>query len=150
MFADLKKLFVLFNRYNVDYLIIGGYAVNLYGYSRMTEDVDILFKPGKINGNKLVKVLVEFGVDLTELSNHDFEHSTHLRLGEYPNSIDLINDTVGLDLSVVFDNGKSFQIDEIQIKVIDLDDLIANKLALNTYKDLADVEELKKLRIDKS
>jgi len=146
MFADLKKFIVLLNKYDVEYLIIGGYAVNIYGYARMTEDVDILFKPGKVNGNKLLKVLKEFGVDLSELSNHDFKHSTHLRLGEYPNSIDLINDTVGLDFSVVFANGKSFQIDGIQVKVIALDDLIANKRALNTYKDLADVEELKKLR----
>ena len=146
MFADLKKFIVLLNKYDVEYLIIGGYAVNIYGYARMTDDVDILFKSGKVNGNKLLKVLIEFGVDLLDLSSHDFENSTHLRLGEYPNSIDLINDTVGLDFSVVFDNGKIFQIDGIQVKVINLDDLIANKQALNTYKDLADVEELKKLR----
>jgi predicted nucleotidyltransferase len=149
MFADLKKLIVLFNEYHVEYLMVGGYAVNLYGYSRMTEDVDILFKPGRINGNKVVKALKEFGVDLSEISNHDFDNSTHLRLGEYPNSIDLINDTVGIDLSVIFNKGKSFLIDGIQVKVIGLDDLIANKEALNTYKDLADVEALKKLRKDK-
>lgn len=33
----------------VDFLIIGGYAVNYYGYSRMTEDLDLWLKPD--NGN---------------------------------------------------------------------------------------------------
>jgi hypothetical protein len=148
MQSDLKKLIILLNKYLVNYLIIGGYAVNLYGYSRMTEDVDILFKPDRRNGEKIIKALKEFGVDPDSIANHNFEESTHLRLGEYPNSIDLINDTVGLDLSTVFENCKIFKIGDIHAKVIDLDDLIANKLALNTYKDLADAEVLKKLKKD--
>lgn len=146
MQSDLKKFIILLNKYQVNYLIIGGYAVNLYGYSRMTEDVDILFKPDKRNGEKIIKVLKEFGVEDDSIANHNFEGSTHLRLGEYPNSIDLINDTVGLDFSTVFENCRIFKIDDIQAKVIGLDDLIANKMALNTYKDLADAEVLKKFK----
>ena len=146
MQSDLIKLISLFNSYQVNYLIIGGYAVNLYGYSRMTEDVDILFEPERRNGEKIIKALYEFGIDSEVLQNHNFEQSTHLRLGEFPNSIDLINDTAGLDFNIVFENGIDFDIGGIQAKVISLDDLIANKIALNTYKDLADAEVLKKLK----
>ncbi|MBR9997337.1 MAG: hypothetical protein KFF73_00130 [Cyclobacteriaceae bacterium] len=146
MQSDLKKLISLFNKYQVEYLIIGGYAVNLYGYSRMTEDAAILFKPDRRNGEKIIKALKEFGVEADAIADHNFEGSTHLRLGEYPNSIVLINDIVGLDFNTVFKNCKIFKIGAIQAKVIDLDDLIANKLALNTYKDLADAEVLKKLK----
>jgi hypothetical protein len=145
MFPDFYKLIILLNKHKIDYVVIGGYAVNLYGYLRMTEDIDILFRKNKQNGEKLLQVLKEYGLDIEELSGQDFSESLHLRLGEVPNSIDLINDTVGLDLDEVFKNFKEFKVNEIKLKVINLEDLIGNKRALNTYKDLADVEELIKI-----
>lgn len=39
---DFKELFELLNANNVRYLLIGGYAVGIYGYSRTTNDIDIL------------------------------------------------------------------------------------------------------------
>ena len=80
----------------------------------------------------------------------DFTNSIHLRLGEYPNSIDLINQTIGIDLKNVFKRGIIINLDDLPCKIIHLDDLIANKKALNTFKDLADAEELVKIRDKKT
>ncbi len=41
------------NKNKVDYLLIGVYAVVLYGYNRFTADMDILFKPAQKNGENL-------------------------------------------------------------------------------------------------
>ena len=36
-----KDFITLLNKYEVEYLVIGGYAVALYGYVRATGDIDI-------------------------------------------------------------------------------------------------------------
>lgn len=52
---------------------------------------------------------------------------------------------MGLDQDKVFKNYNEFSVNKVMLKVINIKDLISNKLTLNTYKDLADVEELKKI-----
>ncbi|MCK4796331.1 MAG: hypothetical protein KAT05_03060 [Spirochaetes bacterium] len=39
---DFKEFIQLLNKNKVRYLIVGGYAVALYGYPRYTKDLDIL------------------------------------------------------------------------------------------------------------
>ena len=39
--ADFKEFLQLLNAHNVEYLLIGGYAVGYYGYPRATVDMDI-------------------------------------------------------------------------------------------------------------
>ncbi|MEK8024305.1 MAG: hypothetical protein AAB229_10920, partial [Candidatus Hydrogenedentota bacterium] len=46
---------------NVDYLIIGGVAVNLQGYSRLTKDLDLMLKMKSENLLKAVEILLEAG-----------------------------------------------------------------------------------------
>ncbi len=146
MLSDFLHFCKLLNEYGVDYLVTGGYAVNLYGYTRMTEDVDIFFKPDKNNGKKLLKALEDYGVETGNLKNHDFAQPTHLRLGEYPKSIDIFNHTIGIDIEEVFDRKVVHMVEEVPLDVLHIDDLIQNKKALNTYKDLADAEELIKIK----
>ncbi len=38
---DFKEFIISLNDHNVCYLVIGGYAVALYGYPRYTKDIDI-------------------------------------------------------------------------------------------------------------
>lgn len=38
---DFKELFRLLNANNVRYLMIGGYAVGVYGYPRTTNDAEV-------------------------------------------------------------------------------------------------------------
>lgn len=141
-----KELFESLNEYGVIYVIIGGYAVNYYGYSRMTEDLDLLFQPTTQNGKRLLSALQEIGFDITQYSYHDFSKQTHFRLGDPPNTVDVINNTKGLDLKTVFKNSIKITINNIPVPLISLDDLISNKKALNTFKDLADAEMLLKIK----
>ena len=39
---DMKDLIVIMERHQVEYALVGGFAVNFYGYIRTTQDVDIL------------------------------------------------------------------------------------------------------------
>lgn len=143
---EYEKFLSLLNKYEVKYLLIGGFAVNLYGYKRMTEDLDVLIEATKENGKKLLKCLEDFGYDVDSFANTDYTKSIHFRLGENPNTIDVINETVGINYSEAFKRAKMFKVDSIEVPVIHLNDLIENKKALNTFKDLADAEVLMKIK----
>ena len=112
----------------------------------MTEDLDILYQPSPENGKKLLDSLSILGYDINSFLNHDFTKPTHFRLGEVPNTIDLINDITGVDLNTVFSRGINLKVQDLKVPVISIEDLITNKKALNTYKDLADAEMLIKIK----
>ncbi|MDD5090203.1 MAG: hypothetical protein PHQ23_04730 [Candidatus Wallbacteria bacterium] len=52
----------LLNLHEVEYLIVGGYAVGMYGYPRATGDLDIWIAVNASNAGKALKVLHEFGM----------------------------------------------------------------------------------------
>ena len=41
----LENFIHTFNQYEVDYLAVGGIAVNHHGYSRASNDIDFWYKP---------------------------------------------------------------------------------------------------------
>ena len=65
---DFKDFLQLLNSHQVEYLLIGDYAVGYHGYPRATGDMDIWIAIHPQNAEKVVTVLREFGFDLPELS----------------------------------------------------------------------------------
>ena len=51
------KLLRRFQEEGVGYVLVGGQAVRLNGFVRATEDVDVLLKPGRNNGEKIIRAL---------------------------------------------------------------------------------------------
>ena len=58
---DLINFWKSLNQYEVQYIMIGGFAVNLHGFSRATADLDIWLKDEINNRKKLGKALEQFG-----------------------------------------------------------------------------------------
>ena len=58
---DMKDLVALFEKYEVQYALIGGYAVIYYGVIRTTQDIDFLIKPEPHNAQQMMLALREFG-----------------------------------------------------------------------------------------
>ena len=62
--------------------LLGGFAVNHYGYARMTQDIDFLLYPSKENAKKMVIVLEKFGFGIAGISAELFENvGTAIHLG---------------------------------------------------------------------
>ncbi len=61
---DFKAFLRLLNAHQVEYLLVGGYAIGYHGYPRATADLDL----SPENAEKLVRVLREFGFDVPTLS----------------------------------------------------------------------------------
>jgi len=50
---DFLEYIELLNKHNVEYVLVGGIAVNIYGYRRSTGDMDLFVNPTKENHLKL-------------------------------------------------------------------------------------------------
>ena len=75
LLPEYKQLLTLLLKHNVNFMLIGGYAVIYYGYERTTTDLDIWLEPDNSNRDKLLRALTEFGIDdksTNTLSKEDF------------------------------------------------------------------------------
>lgn len=140
---DFSEFLKLLNSKQVEYLIIGGWAVGFYGYPRATGDLDIWVSRKKENALKLVEALKEFGFDLPDLSTEIFTSENQItRLGLPPMRIEILTTISGVSFDECFSNRKTVSMSEVTAHIIDLVDLKKNKLAAKRYKDLDDFENL--------
>ena len=140
---DFKEFLKLLNSHQVDYLLVGGYAVSIHGYPRYTGNIDFWVAVSEGNANKLVSVLKEFGFNVPNLSTELFMDTSRMtRLGREPVKIEILNSVSGLDFAPSKERAITIDIDGITIPVICLADLRQNKLASGRAKDLADLENL--------
>ncbi len=130
----------------VRYLLVGGYAVGNYGYSRSTNDIDIFVAADIENATKLVRCLTDYGFDGGNLSPELFTRKDSLIImGVEPLAVDILNYLSGLNFDDAYANRKIVADEGLEISLIGLDDLITNKIASGRHKDLADVEYLKRV-----
>ncbi|MEK6231048.1 MAG: nucleotidyl transferase AbiEii/AbiGii toxin family protein, partial [Luteolibacter sp.] len=73
MEPTFEKLLARLADHSVEFLLVGGVAVTLHGYARLTEDVDILIQNSSENINRLLGSLANYGEGFAkELSPEDF------------------------------------------------------------------------------
>ncbi|WP_434687407.1 DUF6036 family nucleotidyltransferase [Pseudanabaena minima] len=140
---DFKEFIQLLNDNQVNYLVIGGYAVAIHGHPRYTKDIDIWIEISEENSQKIIAALTEFGFGSLGLTAQDFQEPHQIiQLGYPPNRIDLITSPDGIDFQTCYESKIEVMLDDIAVKFIDLDNLKRNKLASGRLQDLADLENL--------
>ena len=138
---DFKDFIQFLNEYNVRYLLLGGWAVGIYGNPRATKDIDFLIAIDDENIDNLQQALYSFGAPTVKNSVFQ-EVGNVFRLGSSPIQIDVINDADGIDFKGCYENRNIITVDDLEISIISKDDLIKNKKASGRHRDLADVEFL--------
>jgi predicted nucleotidyltransferase len=138
---DFKEFLVLLEQNNVEYLLIGGYAVGLYGYPRATFDMDIFIPTGEVNANRLVETLEAFGFAGAKAALFTTPSSI-IRMGVKPTQLEITNFIDGVSFQECFEQRVRQVIDGLEVNVISLEKLRKNKLASGRSKDLADLENL--------
>ena len=149
MNQQLLDIWKYFFQFNVRYITIGGFAVNIYGFNRATGDIDIYLDDTKENRINLRNAFVEIGLgDFESIETMqfipgwtDFSLSYGLRL-------DIMTSVKGLEdkpFDTLFETATIVMIDDVPVKFIDYDNLIIAKKATNRTKDILDIEELNKL-----
>ena len=138
---DFKDFIQCLNSNKVKYLLVGGWAVGLYGYPRATKDIDFLVSENSKNLENLQKAFMDFGsppIDIEQFS----KQGNVIRIGSSPIQIDIINKADGIDFDDCYLRKKIITAEGIEIKIISKDDLIKNKKASKRFIDLADAENL--------
>ena len=142
---DFKEFLKLLNVHNIEYLLIGGYAVAYYGYPRTTADIDIWIAININNAQKLKSVFTDFGMVSNDITSDLFQKPGNIvRMGVPPMRIEILNKIDGVEFGKCYANRKDIIIDGVPVKIISLSDLRSNKLKSGRHKDLDDLEHLPK------
>lgn len=142
---DMKDLIKILHKKNVKYALVGGFAVNYYGYIRTTQDIDFLIYPSSDNADRMMETLSIFGFGEAGIPKEYFtKEKAAIHIGVEPNRIDFLTSLKGLDNDTIFKNLQDAEIENIAVKIISLTDLIKVKKYSERLKDKADAEELEK------
>ena len=142
--------------HDVDFLLVGGVAVNFYGFPRPTGDLDVWLKPDQDNRAKLVKAMVELNIlgdDIDRLRKCDFSQAVVFHLGTTPPFvIDFMTRIAGLDWDDAYKMRVEAVSNDLKVAFLHLNHLKQNKLLAGRPKDQEDlrqlirIEELKKAK----
>jgi len=142
---DFKDFIRCLNSNSVRYLLLGGWAVGIYGNPRATKDIDFLVSADGENLEKLKMALAAFGGPPVDMDAFR-EKGQVIRMGRPPIQIDIINEAAGIDVDECYPRKKVIKIDDVDVSVISKEDLIMNKTASGRFMDMADVKKLEKTK----
>ncbi len=160
MELDFQRIFKELSDEGIDYVVIGGLAVNLHGIPRMTYDIDLMILLNARNVKKLVSKLKSWGylprvpVQPEDLADEQIRnswvreknmkafsfYSDKQPLGE----IDLIIDSP-IPYEEVRKRATILDLGGVNVPVISIPDLIELKLKSGRKQDHSDIEHLRNL-----
>ena len=147
---DYKEMLQYLLEENVRFLLVGAYAVAVYGYPRATKDIDIFVRAAPDNASSLMKALARFGAPLSDVSEADFStEGIVFQIGNSPRRIDILTRISGVEFERAYANRKTVSVAGMDVPIISLEDLIANKRATGRTQDLADIEKLQSVSSEK-
>jgi hypothetical protein len=133
---------------HAEFLLVGGWAVILYGHVRATDDMDIFVRPSTTNSTRVFAALEAFGAPLRAHAvapGHFAREGDAYRFGIAPLKIEVLTKISGVSFDEALRDSKTFELEGHAIPYIGKTALIANKKSAGRLKDLADVEELERL-----
>lgn len=141
---DFLEFIDALNKTQVEYILVGGYAVILHGFARSTGDMDIWVNKTSVNYQKLKKAFQLFGAPIFPEKDFLGNEIDVWGIGKEPNRIEVLNQLKGITFDEAFAFCKTFVQNKIEVKYIHLNHLIKAKEAAGRFKDKNDIEQLKK------
>jgi hypothetical protein len=127
----------------VEFLLVGGYAVGLYGYPRATADIDVWVRRSPENAARIVAVIRGFGFDTPSLSEDLFLRPDQvIRMGLPPLRIEVITSVSGVEFDECWPDRREMVLDTEPVWLLSLEHLRRNKAASGRPKDLEDLRHL--------
>ncbi len=144
---DFLDFIACLDEQQVDFVLVGAYALGVHGVVRATGDLDILYRRSRANVLRLLAAMQEFGapaevIDEEALLTPDIV----TQFGQPPFRIDLINAIDGVTFAEVWKGALAVAIAHHQVRVIGLDELRKNKRATGRKKDKDDLRQLDSMR----
>ena len=139
-----KELLQLLNEFEVEYLIVGGFAVMKYGEPRYTKDLDVWVHNSARNSLRVVGALNKFGAPLEHdgITAETFtEKQVVYQIGIAPVRIDILTEITGVEFPSAWRKRVASTFFGVPVHFISLDDLMANKQALGRAIDVRDLKQ---------
>ena len=134
----------------VQFMLVGGAAVNFYGYKRHSADIDFWIKPSEENFKKLLAVFQHMSYSIKNLPQEVKDGKQNVSIKISPEQeieiITMFNPNKSFDEA--YGEANEFKLGRKSIKkmkVIHLNDLIASKAKSRRTKDMLDIVELKRI-----
>lgn len=144
------------NEHSVEYLTVGGTAVALYGYYRLSmnpagvvvdkPDVDLWYNPTYSNYFKLLRALEALGQDVRAFHQEQAPNprQSFFKYEFEQFTLDLLPQLKGtLSFGASYQTREVLTLQDVVIPLISLDDLLTDKAATARPKDLIDIAQLK-------
>ncbi|MBO0797848.1 MAG: hypothetical protein J2P31_03420 [Blastocatellia bacterium] len=142
---DFKEMLSCLNEEQVEYIVVGAYALAAHGYVRATGDIDIWVHNDKVNAGRVISALRKFGAPVLNLSEADLlAPDLVVQIGVAPCRVDIITGIDAVDFKEAWAHKISVSVDEIKFHVLSKPDLLKNKLATGRDRDQGDIAWLKK------
>ena len=145
MNQDFRDLLAEFNARQIDFLLVGAYALAAHGHVRATQDLDVWVRPSPENASRVIEALRAFGAPLQDLTEKDLSTpGVIFQIGVEPIRIDILTVIDGVQFDEAWTDRMMSKFADQPVAVLSKEHLIKNKLAAARTQDLADVEALKK------
>jgi len=145
-----RKVLLKLNEHKVEYIVIGGYAVNYHGFIRTTGDIDLWIRPDNgENKTRLLECLRDLEVpnlSIERVKRMDFTKPNMFRDGEQPFRIDFITHISRVEFNDAWSEKQNAEIEGVKINFLQLNHLIISKMGTGRSKDMTDIEELQKIQ----
>jgi len=152
---DARELFRVLNEHEVDYVTIGGIAVQAHGGQRVTQDLDVAVASSRANYDLLTAALEELGARILGPDGQRSESvpsASLLASGEQwhlitsHGRIDIITPPARLgSFAEMRDRAHLVPLGDLSVPIASRDDLLVLERAAGRPQDLADIRLLESL-----
>jgi hypothetical protein len=147
---DAEQIFAVLDRHEVEYVVVGGIAVQVYGHVRMTNDIDMIPEPTPGNLRRLASALGELdarilnpGSEKLTIDAQLLPRATLWQLSTVHGDIDILHDAPGAaSFHQLRDRAIVIELGATPIPIISRDDLIKMKAATARPIDVSDIAAL--------
>ncbi len=129
------------NDANARYVLVGATAVQLWGTTRATQDIDILIEPTVEKARRVLAALGTLGLGIAnKLDAEDVATRPVTMVGDIPN-VDILTRAWNLRWEQAQQHAQSFDVEGVSIPTASIADLIESKRT-GRLQDAADIEVL--------
>jgi hypothetical protein len=140
---DYAEMLSALSAENIEFLIVGAFAVAAHGIPRATGDIDIWVDPDPSNAERVWKALLRFGAPLVNLSPADFtQPNLVFQVGIRPQRIDFMTSISGVEWTEAWPTRLDGKVEGLTLPVLSAEMLVRNKRATGRPQDLVDADRL--------
>jgi Nucleotidyl transferase AbiEii toxin, Type IV TA system len=141
----LAQVCAALNSEKAHYVLVGATALQLWGTTRATRDIDILIEPTTANARRVLRALSSVGLGLArELVAKDVATHAVTIVGDIPN-VDILTRAWNVLYRQARPRAELFELEGVRIPTASIDDLIESKRT-GRLQDAADIEVLEAIR----